>query len=55
MPEKCPGHMCREAGENANEATPDKHTCPYAVEINDNHEAACECCQRCEQECADDI
>jgi hypothetical protein len=34
--------------------TPD-HSCPYAEEINDDHETLCNCCDACQQECADDI
>ena len=30
------------------------HECPYAVEINDDHEP-CTCCDSCAGECADDI
>lgn len=31
------------------------HTCPYAEEINDDHESLCECCDICAGECAADI
>lgn len=36
-------------------ATTEPHTCPYAKEINDNHEEFCTCCDDCTHECADDI
>ena len=31
------------------------HTCPFAYEINDDHETECNCCDDCTQDCADDI
>ena len=31
------------------------HVCPYAADINDDHETKCTCCEKCSQECADDI
>lgn len=31
------------------------HLCPYGMEINEDHESLCLCCEDCEQECADDI
>ena len=31
------------------------HTCPYQVEINDNHTFLCNCCSLCESECSQDI
>lgn len=31
-----------------------EHTCPYALEINDD-ESLCNCCPYCEELCADDI
>jgi hypothetical protein len=30
------------------------HECPYDVEINENHESLCDCCEACEQDCCDD-
>jgi hypothetical protein len=33
----------------------DDHTCPYAEEINDDHESLCDCCADCENECCMDI
>lgn len=37
-----------------NDASED-HTCPYAEEINDDHESLCDCCADCEHECCMDI
>jgi hypothetical protein len=31
------------------------HGCPYAEEINDNHELQCNCCPGCQHECAMEI
>lgn len=31
------------------------HTCPYSVDINDDHTSLCNCCEVCEGECADSI
>lgn len=31
------------------------HTCPYAEEINNDSEFTCDCCEGCQQQCADDI
>ena len=33
----------------------DDHPCPYAVEIEDDNETMCNCCSKCEHECAMDI
>ncbi len=33
----------------------EEHTCPYQVDINDNHEFTCTCCADCAHECAMDI
>jgi len=41
--ERCKGAGC------------DPHLCPYASEINDDHETLCTCCEDCEHECAMDI
>ena len=35
--------------------TEDPHTCPFAVEINDDEETLCTCCDECTQGCANDI
>ena len=37
-----------------NLATP-PHQCPYSVEINDDFESLCTCCEDCQQNCMDDI
>ena len=50
MTEKCEGGHCK----GANDATA-AHTCPFAEEINDDHESLCNCCDECTQECAWDI
>lgn len=31
------------------------HTCPYAEEINDDHETLCNCCDECQHDCCMDI
>lgn len=31
------------------------HPCPYEMEINDNYENVCNCCEECESECSADI
>lgn len=31
------------------------HTCPFAEEINGDHETLCFCCTDCMQECANGI
>ena len=33
----------------------DEHTCPYAEDICDDWETTCNCCDECEQQCAEDI
>lgn len=33
----------------------EEHTCPYAEDINGDHETLCTCCEDCTRECADDI
>lgn len=35
--------------------TEELHPCPYAEEINDCHEAACNCCAECEHQCGMDV
>lgn len=30
----------------------DGHTCPYAEEIDDDHESLCTCCEECTHQCA---
>lgn len=31
------------------------HTCPFAVEIDDDNESLCTCCEECEENCRMDI
>lgn len=31
------------------------HLCPYKMEINDDKESKCNCCDICRQECSDSI
>lgn len=31
------------------------HTCPFAVEIHDDDESLCTCCEECEDHCRMDI
>lgn len=33
----------------------DEHTCPYREDVLDDHEALCNCCAFCEQQCCEDI
>lgn len=33
----------------------DEHTCPYKVEINDDSETLCTCCEHCIGVCSDEI
>lgn len=34
----------------------ESHACPFAEEIHDNHDPEyCKCCERCTQECREDI
>jgi len=39
---------------SVNDAQPD-HTCPYRQDINDDNKTLCNCCDSCQQNCADDI
>jgi len=41
-------------GDDPNPATED-HTCPFQVEVHDNTESKCDCCDDCSQECSDDV
>lgn len=50
LPGMCPGPHCRHAN-----AAAEPHTCPFQVEINEDTETLCKCCDLCEGECADDI
>lgn len=31
------------------------HVCPYKLDIHDDDETLCTCCEDCTRECADDI
>ena len=31
------------------------HTCPFSVEIHDDYDTLCNCCEECEYQCAMDI
>lgn len=35
--------------------TEDLRPCPYQMEIHDNYEDYCNCCEVCEQECQEEI
>ncbi len=43
---RCP--RCKKEGK-------EDHDCPYAVEINNDTETMCNCCDTCERECWRDI
>lgn len=45
--------VCGRFGKCANRANP-PHTCPFAVEIHDDHRK-CTCCDECTHECRMDI
>lgn len=45
---ECTSCRCGEPGE-------DEHTCPFAEDINDDHESLCNCCAECQYQCAMDI
>jgi hypothetical protein len=47
-PAKCSRDGC-------NNAAQPEHHCPYKAEINDDMESTCDCCETCQQDCADDI
>jgi hypothetical protein len=44
--------LCDKYGKDHSKVKP--HTCPYAFEIEDD-KRLCNCCDECEQDCADDI
>ncbi len=44
--------LCEKCG--INEAQ-DDHLCPYSEDIDDDHDTECNCCEECEQNCADSI
>lgn len=31
------------------------HVCPFQYDVHNDREFKCTCCERCEQQCADDI
>lgn len=31
------------------------HTCPYSVDVNNDEETLCDCCDECTYQCAQDI
>jgi hypothetical protein len=33
----------------------DPHPCPYNVEMNEDEDTLCDCCEDCEYECVQDI
>ena len=47
----CQGYHCKGKGE----ATAELHSCPYASEIHNDDSESCDCCEKCEHECAMDI
>jgi hypothetical protein len=50
------GDKCSGRGGCQQLATTEPHRCPYAAEINDNHDDEfCTCCDDCTHECAMDI
>ncbi len=36
-------------------ASEEPHTCPYQYDVHNDREYECRCCERCQQNCADDI
>lgn len=47
---------CTGRADCQNEASKERHGCPYAAEIHDDdREDYCDCCDDCTQECALDI
>lgn len=42
--------MCR-CGRRGKES----HTCPYGEDIHNDSKTMCNCCDRCRDECSDDI
>ena len=47
--------FCTRRGGGCKQPKEEEHTCPFAMEIHDDEETKCHCCQECAQECADDI
>jgi len=52
IPEDDKTPMCPTCGRNP--ATK-LHSCPYQIEINNNNDPYCTCCEDCENECKADI
>lgn len=46
---------CGGRSECKNPPTEELHPCPYSEEIHDDSSDKCNCCEMCQQECADDI
>jgi len=44
--------LCPKCKRNEKESP---HTCPYQVDVNNDREFTCNCCNKCEHECAMDI
>lgn len=45
--------LCPSCGKNP--AAIEPHTCPFAEDVEDDHETLCQCCEECTHECAMDI
>jgi len=39
---------CKKCGDKSD----GPRACPYEEDMNDNHEKACSCCDKCAEECA---
>lgn len=37
------------------ESCTEEHTCPFEVDVNDDSEYTCTCCDVCQDQCADEI
>lgn len=48
-------YYCGSRGGCKNPGTEELHSCPYAEDIDDDHEKTCRCCADCTDECAQDI
>lgn len=44
--------LCQKCNINSAE---EPHTCPYKKDIHNDQETLCNCCESCQDECADDI
>lgn len=40
---------------NCSAAAEELHSCPFKIEIHDDEETLCDCCEDCEHECAMEI